>query len=89
MNDGVAETKPKAERSNGYSVPKSQQSDGEAEWKENRHEVTSERSKANRSKTAARSRAIKTGLMNFALRNLGVGSVKKGVLFERSEFHPL
>jgi len=31
----------------------------------------------------------KTGLMNFALRNLGVGSVKKGVLFERSEFHPL
>ena len=31
----------------------------------------------------------KTGLMNFTLRNLGVGSVKKGVLFERSEFHPL
>jgi len=31
----------------------------------------------------------KTGLMNFALRNLGGGSVKKGVLFERSEFHPL
>ena len=45
----------------------------------NRHEVTSERSKANCSKTAARSETGKTGLMNFTLRNQGVGSVKKGL----------
>ena len=55
----------------------------------NRHEVTSERSKANWSKTAAHSETRKTGLMNFTLRNQGVGSVKKGLLFERSEFQHL
>ena len=54
------------------------------EWRSQPSEAT-----AICSKTAARSGTSKTGLMNFTLRNQGVGSVKKGVLFERSEFQTL
>ncbi len=55
----------------------------------NCHEVTSERSKANWLERWRSRVPKKTGLMNFTLRNQGVGSVKKGLLFERSEFQHL
>jgi hypothetical protein len=51
--------------------------------------MQSERSKANRFTTLNDGEAEwkrRTGLMNFALRNQGMKSVKKKKLFERSEF---
>ena len=53
-----------------------------------KNEVTSERSNANWSKTAAGSGTDKTGLMNFALINLGVWTLRRGCCLSAASFTP-
>jgi len=50
--------------------------------------MTSERSKVNWFKTAARSGTSRSGLMNFALRNLGVWTLRRGCCLSAASFTP-
>jgi hypothetical protein len=74
MSDGAAEPNPKAERSNGNPFQRrSQPSEATATSFQNSSPLRNQQDRPH----------------EFYVKKSGSVDVKKGVLFERSEFHPL